>query len=80
MYTPFNDITNLNWKELVNFKNDFDSAWTYLTTLLDNATMANTIVYFGCKGYRTSEELEKRYDDYRDFYYQEVCGLSRGDY
>ena len=71
MYTPFNDATHLNWKELHNFKTDFDGAWTYLTTLLENASMANTIVYFGCKGYRT---VEAKYDDYKQFYEQEVCG------
>lgn len=75
MYTPFNNATHLNWKELVNFGNDFDSAWAYLTTLLDNATMANTIVYIGFKGYRTTEELESKYEDYKEFYLKEVCGL-----
>lgn len=62
MYIPSDDSKHLNWKELVNFGNDFESAWTYLTTLLDNATMPNTYVYFGCRGFRTIEELESKHE------------------
>ena len=72
MDTPWNDKTHLNWKELHNFIHDFDGAFTYLTTLLDNAKNPNTIAYFGCRGFKTSKELWDKYEDYKKFYREEI--------
>lgn len=74
MDIPSNNKLHLNWKELHNFKTDFDGAWAFLTTLLGNANDPNTIAYFGCKGYRNIADLEAKYEDYKKFYIEEVLG------
>ena len=71
MDIPNDNAKHLNWNEICNFGNNFESAWNVLIALLDNSNKVT--VYFGSRGFRTVEELSKKHDDYKEFYEKEVC-------